>query len=289
MSPTGNPDSMRFLRAAIAEIEASEGLALQKAGRKLPSGSGLPLEMALDGLHEIVPARAGDHAAACGFALALARVLSKADQAPIFWIVEDFCIHENGMPYGPGLMQMGIDLENLVLIRTAQARDALFAMEEALKAGVGIVIGQIWAMQRFYDLTASRRLALAARAGGFAAIMIYPAAQKPAANEPFWGMASAAVTRVEIASASSAPIAGLGRLAIPGAAQWNLRVMKARASPAVHGERPRRLRFDAQNAVFIQDLTQNVVQNALSVDPPALSRHRPRDALDAVGAHAKSA
>jgi protein ImuA len=82
----------------------------------------------------------------------------------VLWIAEELSLAENGVPYGPGLDQAGIAPEHLITVTTACSRDALWAMEEALRCrAVGIVIGEMRA--RSIDTVATRRLSLAAAAG----------------------------------------------------------------------------------------------------------------------------
>src|SRR5690348_3308474 len=67
-----------------------------------------------------------------GFALSLAS-LARAPAKETLWIATDFDLHETGVPYGPGLDELGLATERLVILRVARPVDALFAMEEALK------------------------------------------------------------------------------------------------------------------------------------------------------------
>lgn len=65
-----------------------------------------------------------------------------------------------GQPYPPGLRFFGLDPARIVFVRCANARECLWAMEEGLRlGGIAAVIG---ARVKTMDLTASRRLQLAA-------------------------------------------------------------------------------------------------------------------------------
>lgn len=195
-------------------------------------------------LHEIAPGSAGDGAAACGFALALAArftAAAPAGRSAIVWIVEDFAAIEGGAPYGPGLALHGLDPVGLILVHAASAKDALWAMEEALKCrSVAAVIGEIWSLEKIYDLTAARRLALAAQSGGGSALML-AAGMAGGADR----LASCAHTRFEVfahrgvcAQRSSnnaspppgSPLQGspLPGLPLPSLACWSVRIVKAR-------------------------------------------------------------
>ena len=82
----------------------------------------------------------------------------------MIWIAEDLSLAENGAPYGPGLDEAGIAPEHLIRVATSCSRDALWAMEEALRCRpVGVVIGEL--RTSAIDQVATRRLALAAAVG----------------------------------------------------------------------------------------------------------------------------
>ncbi len=129
-----------------------------------------------------------------------------------------------GALYGPGLAAHGLDLGRLVLVRAPDAPALFQAMEDALRSGApAFVFGEVWRMKA-YDLTVSRRLLLAARAGATPALLVQASAYGAADR-----MSSAAETRFEIAAAPSAhePSAGGGR-GLPGRPSFAARIVKAR-------------------------------------------------------------
>jgi hypothetical protein len=71
------------------------------------------------------------------------------------------CLADFGAPYGHGLVQLGLDAGRLLLVETKSDKDALWALEEALRsqARPAMVAG---AVAGGLDLTTSRRLNLAA-------------------------------------------------------------------------------------------------------------------------------
>ena len=205
------------LRRRLWGLEAATGLA-SECGAPLPLG--IPaIDGALGGglsrgaLHEIAAAGEAATAAATGFALALAarpaslrgalhntqRVVShRGPGGNLVWVVEDLSLAENGAPYGPGLDGIGFPLERLITVAAARGRDVLWAMEEALRCrAVGMVIGELRA--RAIDQVATRRLALAAAAGGALGLILRTAPD----DAP-----SAAVTRWIIGAAASALFPG---------------------------------------------------------------------------------
>src|SRR5712692_7741025 len=208
-SPTEEPAGLiDRLRRRLRAVEASTGLSGECAGA---TALGIPLiDGALGGglvsgaLHEIAAARETETAAASGFALALAVRINRSAPAArsVLWVAEDLSLAENGMPYGPGLDETGIAPERLITVAAARRRDVLWTMEEALRCrAVGVVIGELRA--HGIDQVATRRLSLAAAAGGTLGLILRTAPD----DEP-----SAAATRWIIGAAPSFALAGSGEV-----------------------------------------------------------------------------
>lgn len=115
------------------------------------------------GVHEIKPSHYSDIGAALGFTLRLiVRRLCVGSQGAVLWCGLERESHEIGMLHGPGLLQCGLDPSRLMIVQAAKGRDVLWAMEEGLKANtLAAVVGLLPTA----DLTAARRLALAAQRG----------------------------------------------------------------------------------------------------------------------------
>jgi protein ImuA len=239
MSPGGRSEYVGFLRDAIARIEGG-GLAAPsftatgviEAERAAPRLG--PLDrlsrggLARGALHEIVAASPGDASAASGFALALAaRFAAARKAAPILWIVETHAEAETGAPYAPGLAAHGIDPARLVVVSTRDGRESLWAMEEALKCGaLAAVVADIWRLKP-YDLTASRRLVLAARKSGTPGLLVPAGAAGRVGS-----LSSAAWTRFEVRAMPGFHAASAGaRMPLPGRAAWAVRLARIRAGP----------------------------------------------------------
>jgi len=144
-------------------------------------------------LHEISAAREAEMAAATGFALALA----VRCPGPVVWIAEDMGLLESGAPYGPGLDDLGLAPERLITVAAARPREVLWAVEEALQCrGVGAVIGEI--RSAGIDLTAARRLSLAAgRRGGLALLLRSEPGREASAAATRWIVKAAPSGTVE--------------------------------------------------------------------------------------------
>lgn len=122
-------------------------------------------------LHEVQAGTGRDLASADGFALGLAA--RAAGGGVIAWIVQTMTVTETGLPYGEGLSDWGLDPARMLFVRTRDAAGLLAAGEDALKSGaLGAVVLSVWGSPKALNLTATRRLALAARESGSAAILV---------------------------------------------------------------------------------------------------------------------
>jgi protein ImuA len=208
----GHSLQLHALRRAVAEIEGSHA-ALVEGAESLAFGidaldAALAGGLAYGAVHEVAPSAPLHLGAAAGFLLALsARAHSAQAGKTTLWIKSDFAGHEGGEIYGPGLALFGLPLDSFLILHVARPADALWAMEEALKCRALVtVIAEMTEEGAAADLTATRRLALAARDGGVLGLLL----RHRATSEP-----SAAATRWEISAAASKPDAfgGLGRTA----------------------------------------------------------------------------
>jgi protein ImuA len=111
--------------------------------------------LACGALHEIAAADHRSIPAALGFLLALSSPVYGAILWPFAKTIPAF-----GLPYAPGLRFFGFDPSRFLFARCATPRECLWTMEEGLRlGGIAAVIG---ARAKAMDLTASRRLQLAA-------------------------------------------------------------------------------------------------------------------------------
>ena len=133
------------------------------------------------------------------------------------------------------------------------------------------VIGEAWRLKS-YDLAASRRLLLAARAGRAPALLIATSAFGAAD-----GFSSAAETRFEIAAAPSAHLASAGGgRGLPGAPAFAVRLVKARIGAGGGGQgadptRTFRLAWKAEELSF-DEPTLSLPVVAAADDRPRATR-----------------
>jgi protein ImuA len=204
-------DQLRRVVAAIDSGRASfsprfSPLGAQEGSLRL----GVPaLDDALQGgvaygaLHELAPASELQLGAAFGFGLAIA-ALAAAGGREVLCIQTDYAALEAGTPYGLGLDRLGLAMDRLLILRVAHPRDALWAFEEALKCpALAAVLAELPEAGSAADLTATRRLSLAAQAGGGLGLLLR---HRPCPQ------ASGAMTRWQVAAALSRPdrFGGLG-------------------------------------------------------------------------------
>jgi protein ImuA len=122
------------------------------------------------------------------------------------WVRHGAHDREAGAPYPAGLAELGIDPSRMLLVRARDVQSALQAgLEGARCASLGAAIIELWGESSLYDLTASRRLALAARASGSCVLIVRSAAAPhPSAAETRW-LARAAPSRRLAANAPGRP------------------------------------------------------------------------------------
>jgi len=198
------------LRARLARLERGPGLGggapllplAPPLDAHLPWG-GLPLAA----LHEILAPEPWQAGAALGFAaLLLARAEAALPGRSLLWIAPE------PDAYPPGLLRFGLSPSALILVRATRPADALWAAEEALRCtavAAALVLGPN------PDLTAARRLQLAAETGGGMGLLLR--------TEEAGAGPTAALTRWRLAP-RVAPI-GPHELGDPG---WELSLLRAR-------------------------------------------------------------
>ena len=224
---------------------AAVRLGLAGLDRALPWG-GLPR----GALHEVAARNIGgcEVPAATGFcAFLLSRLVapeSGAAGGPVLWCQRESLIHEDGALYGPGLAAFAGLAERLVVVRGRRDSDVLWAMEEGLRCpALAAVVGEV----EHLDLTASRRLQLAAEASGVTALVLRP---RHDGLTP-----SAALTRWRVAAAPGRGGVGHGGV---GAIAWDVDLWRCRG-----GGVPRRWCLEGE------DETRAVPVAALLADRPA--------------------
>lgn len=184
-------------------------------------------------VHEIFAANVDSAGSASGFAAlcALRFCTSRLDQdpgkddgegggTPLLWLRNQDAERRAGRLYAPGLAELGLDPATIVLAVVRDTIDLLRGgADAACCTGLGAAVIECWGNPSELDLTASRKLVLAARASGVAVVMLRPAAIPTP---------SAADTRWSVRAAASAPLAAN----TPGAPRFEAELLRRRAGPA---------------------------------------------------------
>jgi len=168
-------------------------------------------------LHEVYGAST-ETSSAAAFALMLALRGCPAE-APILWVREDHAAR-GGRLYALGLAELGVDPDQLFIIHAPDSRAVLRAGADIARcSAVGAVLIELHGKVPLLDLTASRRLALAAAQSGVLVLLL----RIGAVPEP-----SAAQTRWQADAAPSAPLAANA----PGGPALMIELLRHRAGLA---------------------------------------------------------
>jgi protein ImuA len=137
-------------------------------------------------LHEVY---AGDWGAG-SFAACLA--IRAAGNKPFFWVRPDYEALEYGALHAQGVAELGGRPENLFLIKTPNAAEALAAAADILACPhAGALLLEISASPRALDLVAGRRLNFLAAQSGVPAILLREGAEVlPSAAQTRWQVTS---------------------------------------------------------------------------------------------------
>ena len=177
--------------------------------------------MARAQLHEVYAATPDDAAAATGFALALALA---AGALPVLWVRIERDERGGGRPYAAGLAELGLPPESLVLVLVPDEPALLRVAADAARCpGLGLVLVESRGRAAGLDLTATRRLMLAAEASGVTVLSVRIGADPvPSAAATRWGVAAAA---------SQLLMAGAGG-DVPGLPAFDVECLRRRGGPA---------------------------------------------------------
>ena len=184
--------TLAHLRGSIERIETH---ADSYAPDRVPLGhaeadAALKGGLARGALHEVF-CEGRQSAAATGFIAGLARRISA--ERPLLWIRQDFAERETGALAMSGWNELGLDPRGLVTVRAPDIETALRTTADALACdALGGVVLESFGESRQFDLVASRKLTLAARASGVTGLLLrVAAAPMPSTAETRWFVRSA--------------------------------------------------------------------------------------------------
>ena len=250
------------LRRLLPRLESVAGAArvlpfgLDALDAHLPQGG-----LTVGALHEVAPQQHGDTPAAFGFLAALLARFEHAPTAhdpekwtpvfgedhaptnkPLLLVTSPRALADHGRPHGHGLRHLGLDPARLILVETKNDKQALWAMEEALRSRVPAAVGG--AIARL-DLKTSQRLHLAAGEAGLPLVLLRPASAEDA---------SAAATRWRIGAAEAAR----DRFGLFARTRWHARLERCRNG------RPGEWQVELDHAAYRFSLAAPLADPALS-------------------------
>lgn len=256
-SPSANSQLLADLRQTISRLERDgasaetdlEPLAApSKDGKSITATEGRHIALPHGWVHELWAQTPMDMQAATSLMLA---AHAASQDRPFLWITSRALIREHGLPYGPGLLGLGIDPSLLLLVRCEKQQDVLWTLEECLKShALAGVVGELDHM----DLTASRRLTLVAREHGTRCLLLLRTPEAPS---------TAAYSRWLTQLAGSGD--NLLDSKAPGTGRLNATLMKHRG-----GERPQTSVMEWSHATDSVSLAATVADRSVApVSSPA--------------------
>lgn len=195
IQPESEPiDQLRHRIAAIERlrpVQSHDRISMGHAGIDRALGGGL-----LRGrLHEFYAIDAADASSATGFAGMLAIRLGGG----ILWMRETRAERQGGVLHAAGMVEIGVDPGRMIVALLPDTLSVLRAAADVVRCdGVGVAVIEVHRDPAVLDLTASRRLTLAAEESGVAVLLLRIAGTPgPSAAETRWAVRSAASLPLE--------------------------------------------------------------------------------------------
>ena len=181
---------------------------------RLPGGG-----LALASLHEVCGG--GNDTVEAAAAMLFAAGIAARTKGQVLW-----CLTRPDL-FAPALAQAGLAPGRVIYVEAGDEKSLLLCFEEGLRhGGLGAVVAEVARL----SMTASRRLQLAAEAGGTLGLAVRRFRSRAEADA--FGMPSAAVTRWRVSMRPSAPlpVPGIGR------SRWLLELTRCRAGETAEFE-----------------------------------------------------
>ncbi|WP_374293796.1 ImuA family protein [Sphingomonas sp.] len=203
--------------ALIAHLRHLANASPAEAGEPQAPDAWLVEGLARGQLHEVFAIDGADGACAAGFAVALTLA---AGGTPLLWLRNQDTERAAGRLHGPGLIEMGLNPATLVLAVVEDDAALLRAAADAARCpGLATLIVEAWGRMPGYDLTATRRLMLAAETSGVTILALRVDAEpSPTAAATRWGVTPALSARLEADA--------------PGAPAFDVELLRRRGGPA---------------------------------------------------------
>jgi protein ImuA len=167
--------TLASLRKTIGRLEGETDGLMRVALGHADADATLHGGLVRGALHEVFTEGGRNAAAATGFVAGLAHRLS--GRRPLLWVRQDFAEIESGALSLGGLAELGLDPRLLVVVKAADAEEALRVSADALACdALGAVVLDVWGEVRQLDLVASRRLTLTAKTSNVSCLVLRTAA-----------------------------------------------------------------------------------------------------------------
>lgn len=211
-------------------------------------------------LNEVRAEEARDRPAALGFTLALAAARARETGGAVAFLAPEVWAGREGAPHPAALSAYGINIERFFAVFASDAKSLLWAAEETARSpAVAAAIVDFPGAAKALDLTASRRLHLAAQSAGAALILL----RTLPAPEP-----TAAARRWRVRPAPSAADPDDDKA--PGPARWRIDLERCRAG--ARGSFIAEHRADGAEPFLFEDPPLPRAAHAVIFDGPAAAR-----------------
>lgn len=183
-------------------------------------------------LHEVF---ADEEDASSGAGVAALLSLLAGEGRPFLWLRTEAIQKRAAQIHASGLAELGIDPASLLLVLAPDETALLHAAAEAARCtGLGALLVEGWGKMRGLDLTASRRLMLAAEASSVTVFLLRIAADPvPGAADTRWRVRAAPSIALEADA--------------PGASLFQIELLRRRAGPPAG---PWRMEWDRDRLCF---------------------------------------
>ncbi|QDZ07077.1 hypothetical protein FPZ24_05920 [Sphingomonas panacisoli] len=221
------PESVASLSKLRRRLARIEGVRPRDDGARVATGCAavddwLGGGLARGRLHEVMALAREDAGSVAGFAAMLG--LRAGEGRPLLWLRTDAAERQCGTLYASGLGELGLDADAVLVALVEDDAALLKAANDAARcAGVGALLVECWGDPRPLDLTATRRLMLAAETSGVTVLLLRMAATESP---------SVADTRWAVRASPSVPLADGTPTGAPGHPVFEIELLRRRAGSA---------------------------------------------------------
>jgi len=218
MSPRVGAAAIERLKERLARLEPRRAIVPVIGGREEPAATSIWRDLAPGALHEITGSDWRDGAAASFYALAMASRLARARRGDLVVLALKSDARDAGLLYAPKGAVCGVDAMRITLCFAGDVETLLWAAEDAARSPcVAALIIETRKPHRLLNLTATRRLQLAAEVSGATPILLR------SVND---NAASSAFRRLRVTPAPSGEAAY--DAAAPGHMRWRVEIERCR-------------------------------------------------------------